>query len=255
MFNFIINKIYYVLFNIYYILNKKMKDPIIISFDGNIGSGKSSVMRYFEKNFHDFCKLKGKNLKICFLQEPVSIWENIIDKNDGKNVIEKFYEDNTKYGFAFQIMAYISRLSLFKKALSEDYDIIFTERSMYTDKNVFAKMLYNDGKIDEIEYQIYTKWFDEFVDCIKQMKIVYIRTTAETSDNRVKKRARQGETIPIEYLRNCHYYHETWLNTPENLEKGHVLIIDGNEETNTSQFIQNNYYDKLLKKVYDFTRY
>ena len=57
MFNFIINKIYYILFNIYYILNKKMKDPIIISFDGNIGSGKSSVMRYFEKNFQDFCKL------------------------------------------------------------------------------------------------------------------------------------------------------------------------------------------------------
>ena len=25
------------------------------------------------------------------------------------------------------------------------------------------KMLYDDGKINEIEYQIYNKWFDEFV--------------------------------------------------------------------------------------------
>ena len=30
------------------------KVPIVISFDGNIGSGKSSIVRYFEKNFEKF---------------------------------------------------------------------------------------------------------------------------------------------------------------------------------------------------------
>ena len=105
----------------------------------------------------------------------------------------------------FKMMAYISRLSLFKEALSKDYDIIFTERSIFTDRNVFAKMLYKDKKINEIEYKIYNKWFDEFSDCVKKMKIVYIRTTPEISDNRVKKRARTGESIPLSYLQNCHY--------------------------------------------------
>ena len=27
------------------------KQPIIISFDGNIGSGKSSIVKYFQKKF------------------------------------------------------------------------------------------------------------------------------------------------------------------------------------------------------------
>ena len=228
------------------------KQPIIISFDGNIGSGKSSVMKYFEKYFEKYCNLKTYHYKVCFLQEPVSVWENIIDKNDGKNVIEKFYENNEKYGFAFQMMAYISRLSLLKEALNQNYDIIFTERSVFTDRNVFAKMLYDTKMINEIEYQIYNKWFDEFSDCIKKMKIVYIRTTPQISEKRVLKRNRTGESISLFYLQNCHNYHDNWLYSPDLLEKGNVLVIDGNEETNTNIYINNKYYDNLMEKVYNF---
>ena len=231
-----------------------IKQPIIISFDGNIGSGKSSIVRYFQKNFEKFCNLKTYHYKICFLQEPVDIWESIIDPQDGKNIIEKFYGDNEKYGFTFQMMAYISRLSLFKEALSEDYDIIFTERSMFTDRNVFAKMLHKDKKINEIEYQIYNKWFDEFSDCVKKMKIVYIRTTPEISDKRIKERARTGESIPLSYLQNCHYHHDIWLYSPDIVENGNVLVINGNEETNTSIFIENKYYDNLMEKVFNFMK-
>ena len=84
------------------------------------------------------------------------------------------------------------------------------------------------------------------------MKIVYIRTTPQISDNRVKKRARTGESIPLSYLQNCHYYHDIWLYSPDQIEKGIVLVIDGNEETNTSIFINNKYYDCLMDKVFDF---
>ena len=231
--------------------SESKKTPIIVSFDGNIGSGKSSVVRYFEKNFAKFCNLKTYHYNICFLQEPVSIWESIKDE-DGKNAIEKFYENNERYSFAFQMMAYISRLSLFKEALMKNYDIIFTERSMYTDKNVFAKMLYDCKKMDSIEYQIYLKWFDEFAETIKDIKTIYIRTSPEICDKRVKFRSRLGENIPLQYLKDCHHYHDCWLNNIERIELGNVLIIDGNEETNTSQFIDNKYYDELMEKVFKF---
>jgi deoxyadenosine/deoxycytidine kinase len=225
--------------------------PIIISFDGNIGSGKSSVVRYFEKYFAKYCASKGYTCKICFLQEPVSTWESIKDEH-GKSIIENFYEDNERYSFEFQMMAYISRLSLLKEALKENYDIIITERSIYTDKYVFAKSLYDLKKMNAIEYQIYLMWFDEFSDIIKSMKIVYIRTTPEICDMRVKTRKRLGESIPIQYLKDCHYYHEIWLNNTLKIEEGLVLIINGNEETNTSNFIENKFYEEVTRKVYDF---
>lgn len=229
-----------------------IKKPIIISFDGNIGSGKSSAVQYFKQNFEKFCNLKTYHYKVCFLDEPVEQWEFIIDVEDGKNAIQKFYEDNEKYAFPFQMMAYISRLSLFKQALKEDYDIIFTERSMYTDKHVFAQMLYDNKKMNTIEYQIYLKWFDEFLETINAIKTVYIRTSPEICSKRVLKRARIGENIPLEYLKDCHHYHDRWLNDPSKIEKGNVLIIDGNEETNTSVFIENKYYEELMEKVFKF---
>ena len=229
-----------------------VKKPIIISFDGNIGSGKSSAVQYFKQNFEKFCNLKTYHYKVCFLDEPVQQWEFIIDVEDGKNAIQKFYEDNEKYAFPFQMMAYISRLSLFKQALKQDYDIIFTERSMFTDKNVFAQMLYDSKAMNTIEYQIYLKWFDEFLETINNIKTVYIRTSPEICEKRVLKRARLGENIPLSYLKDCHHYHDKWLNDPSKIEKGNVLIIDGNEETNTSVFIENKYYEELMEKVFKF---
>ena len=229
-----------------------LKKPIIISFDGNIGSGKSSAVQYFKQNFEKFCNLKTYHYKVCFLDEPVEQWEFIIDIEDGKNAIQKFYEDNKKYAFPFQMMAYISRLSLFKEALKKDYDIIFTERSMFTDKNVFAQMLYDNKKMNTIEYQIYLKWFDEFLETINSIKTVYIRTSPEICEKRVLKRGRLGENIPLQYLKDCHHYHDKWLNEPCKIEEGNVLVIDGNEETNTSLFIENKYYEELMEKVFKF---
>ncbi len=228
--------------------------PIIISIDGNIGSGKSSIVRYLKKNFTNFLEHKHNNIKVCFLDEPVDVWESIIDNNDNKNIIEKFYENNNKYAFAFQMMAYISRLKLLKNAIKENYDIIITERSILTDKNIFTKMLYNSGDINEIENQIYNKWFDEFSECIQNIKYIYIKTNPDICFTRVVERNRLGENISLSYLKNSHYFHEIWLNSVDLIEQGKVLVIDGNEKTNTSLFIKNNFYDKIIDNIYNFIK-
>tara|TARA_B100000965_G_scaffold304224_1_gene263021 strand:- start:1119 stop:1811 length:693 start_codon:yes stop_codon:yes gene_type:complete len=227
----------------------------ILSFDGNIGSGKSTIVKYFQKNFNKYCEKKNKYLKVCFLEEPVDTWESIKDKNTGNNIIQKFYENNEKYAFSFQMMAYITRLSLLKKALEKDYDIIITERSIYTDKHVFAEMLHKSKIMEDVEYEIYNKWFDEFSDVAKNIKTVYIRTCPEICNKRVNKRNRDGENIPLKYLKDCHYYHDIWLFEPDKLEKGNILVIDGNKETNTSLFIKNQYFDIIMEKVYNFIQH
>ena len=61
-----------------------------------------------------------------------------------------------------------------------------------------------------------------------------------------------GENIPLQYLKDCHHYHDRWLNEPGKIEEGNVLVIDGNEETNTSVFIENKYYEELMEKVFKF---
>ena len=185
----------------------------ILSFEGNIGSGKSSLVTEFKKYYMNKCNCK--ELKICFLQEPIDVWNTIKDKT-GKTVIECYYADQEKYAFAFQMMAYISRLTTLKTEITKGYDIIFTERCLFTDRNVFAKMLYDDGKINEIEYQIYNKWFDEFIKDFPEIEYIYLKTDPKTAFDRIVKRGRPGEDIPLEYLTKCHEYHENWLDQYKN---------------------------------------
>ena len=192
------------------------KKPKIFSVDGNIGSGKSTLVNEL-KNYYT------NNKKICFLQEPVSIWENIKDKN-GTNILVNYYNNQQKYAFTFQMMAYISRLSLLKNAVESNlYDIIITERSVETDKMIFAKMLYDMNIIEEIEYTIYNMWFTEFIKDLPKFKYIYVQTTPEISNERIIKRNRLGENIDIKYLEKCHNYHENWLNKNDK----NILIIDG----------------------------
>ena len=207
---------------------------ILVTVQGNIGSGKSTLVNNLQQRF-------GQNKKICFLQEPVDIWNTITDEN-GSSMIKLYYSDQKSYAFSFQMMAYISRLHLLKQALSEEYDVIISERSLDTDKNVFAKMLYDDGKIKEVEYKIYMKWFEEFKSEFPEEFVVYVKTTPKISHTRVNKRAREGEIIPISYLENCHEYHEKWLNTHS---KEKLLVLDGDIDICEQPQIMENWITQI----------
>jgi deoxyadenosine/deoxycytidine kinase len=177
----------------------------IISIDGNIGSGKSTLMEELKTYF-------SNNKNVVFLKEPVDEWETITDEN-GVTILEKFYENPSKYGFSFQIMAYISRLDVMRNAIKKNPNSIFiSERSLFTDKLVFAKMLFDSGNIELVNYKIYLKWFDTFAEDFPISKVIYVNTEPEICHQRIGKRSRTGESnIPLEYLQNCHKYHTNML--------------------------------------------
>lgn len=192
----------------------------LISIEGNIGSGKSTLIKLLRHN------VKKNNIE--FVDEPVEEWATITD-DDGKNILTKFYENQEKYSFAFQMMAYISRLNKLLNAFKNNNSYVITERSMTTDKYVFAKMLYDSGKMDMCEYQIYNKWFDAFNKDTEVTHVVYVKTKPSLCSERIHKRKRIGEDeIPQSYLDDCHHYHENMIN--ELMKRGvKVLELDGNE--------------------------
>jgi len=201
----------------------------IVSIEGNIGSGKSTLLANLRQHYEN-------NSNVVFLKEPVDEWEKIKDEN-GETILKKFYADQEKYSFPFQMMAYVSRLKVLRDTLktikndSENRNIvIITERSLYTDKMVFAKMLYDSKKIEHVNYQIYLNWFDTFSDEFPVKKVVYVKTSPEKCYQRIVKRSRTGEeNIPLDYLASCSNYHDNMLDK-QNLECVCLdqLILDGN---------------------------
>jgi len=174
-----------------------MGQPIIISIEGNIGAGKSTILEELKTRFGDSDDIK-------FVKEPVDIWETIQDE-EGKTILEKFYQDSKKYAFQFQVMALTTRLSLLRSTIRENPDckVIICERSVDADKQIFAKMLHNDGIISYIDYKIYCLLATEHARDFDMAGYVYINTDAEVCHQRILKRSRNGESqIELGYLQN-----------------------------------------------------
>ena len=111
---------------------------MLISIEGNIGSGKTTLFNILEKKLllNDYNNKK-------FMKEPIDNWLNLKD-NSNTNILELFYRDKSKWSFSFQICAFISKIKELEKYLI-DSDIIITERTVLTDRECFAKELYKNN--------------------------------------------------------------------------------------------------------------
>jgi deoxyguanosine kinase len=190
---------------------------MLISIEGNIGSGKSTII--------DFIKSQNRYV---YIDEPVQEWLSIRD-NQGNNALECFYKDQHKNAFCFQVLAYITRLTKLMEKINQIGDknvIVITERSIETDKNVFAKMLYDDGMISSIEWETYNYWFDSFKKSSNVDHIIYVKTSPDKCLERINTRNRVEESnITLDYLTKCNNYHDNWINNSST----HIITIDGHD--------------------------
>ena len=220
----------------------------IITIEGNIGSGKSTLLQHLKEKYSAITQTSNN---IIFLREPVDEWESIKDEN-GTTILQKFYADQKAYSFSFQMMAYISRLALLKEAIEKNPSaIIITERSLVTDKMIFARMLYDSGHIEHIDYQIYSKWFECFANDYPINKVVYVNSSPEICYSRIHERSRLGESeIPLDYLTTCDRYHKNMIESFSENEKINVMELNGN----TNIKIKENEYclSEWLNKIHDF---
>jgi deoxyadenosine/deoxycytidine kinase len=184
---------------------------IIISLDGNIGAGKSTLLTEIRKSIPE----------LYVVDEPVGQWTAL--KNEtGKNLLELFYEDKRRWAYTFQNCAILTRLKNIKDAVehldknTDGPQIILTERSVLTDKYVFAQMLRDSGDIDPLEWELYDSWFNIFSTQHKVNGIVYLSTSSTTSKERIHIRNRQGEDrIQLDYLDALDRQHKEWIETTD----------------------------------------
>lgn len=230
-----------------------MGQPIIISIEGNIGAGKSTILEELKTRLGDSDDIK-------FVKEPVDIWETIQDE-EGKTILEKFYQDSKKYAFQFQVMALTTRLSLLRSTIRENPDckVIICERSVDADKQIFAKMLHNDGIISYIDYKIYCLLATEHARDFDMDGYVYINADAEVCHQRILKRSRNGESqIELGYLQKCKQYHDDWLSEYKNWDcnqdkvKTHVLNLNTNQDVSYDIKDENDLGNKWIEAITQF---
>ena len=186
-----------------------MPSPILITLDGNIGAGKSTLLE----------AISSRIPYVTVIPEPVGEWLTMTNEK-GESLLSLFYKDKKRWAYTFQNCAILTRLMDTLKILKEYYAdptkprIIITERSVLTDRYVFAEMLHKQGIMDDLEWNLYMKWFNHFAADLPVEGIIHLTTGAQTSKDRIGIRGRTGEeSIPLEYLSDLDAQHRLWIAT------------------------------------------
>jgi deoxyadenosine/deoxycytidine kinase len=189
----------------------KMEDRRMILLEGNIGAGKSTVGR----------TLKESGL-FDFIEEPVEAWQD----GFASNLLDAFYSDMGRWAFTFQITAFVTRAKTWQEVLGlTNHRRVVLERSIFTDRYVFASNSHQLGGMTDVEWQVYCGLWDFLASnyCVEPDCILYYRTPAEICLERVRVRARHEESsLSLEYLHQLEALHDEWL-----LEHPNAVVLDG----------------------------
>ena len=202
--------------------NILMAEDNFIGISGLIGAGKTTLAREL-----------GKVLNLPVYYEPIV--EN--------EYLEDFYRDMKRYSFSFQIYLLNCRFRQHQQVLWNGTGGI-QDRTLYED-SIFAKVLYEDGNMEEREYKTYLNLFRNMSNFMKKNTlIVDLDVKPEESLRRIKLRARGCETgITVDYLTKLYNAYEEFLK-----EISKVIPVI---RVNYSKFKTAEEMAQIIKKEYD----
>lgn len=202
----------------------------IITFDGNIGCCKTSILNYFHKNY-----------KTAIDVEPIESWTNYL-----KNMY-----DTDKSTYNFQIKVWIDRCWIQEKSNV----IVMMERSPYFIRNVFVEKALEDKTISKDEYDNINKLHDTTDYLWQPNAFIYLRSNPENCFARIKKRNRESEkNIKLEYVERIHELHEANYKRADENNKN-IIVIDVENKTISdicSEIVSNNIYTEIVTKLYNY---
>ena len=193
--------------------------PLTIMVEGNIGSGKSTFLKHFEK---------FKNVKV--ITEPVHKWRDL----KGDNLLQRMYENPERWAFVFQTYVQLTMLEQHTDRCDEEVKIM--ERSLYSARYCFVENLFKAGKMQASEYEVISSWFEFLNSRMHNVDLgvdllIYLRTSPEKAMERMQKRSRGEENlISMSHIRDMHQLHEEWLIDSKYPRPGPVVVINADED-------------------------
>lgn len=167
-----------------------MKVGRIIVLAGNVGAGKSTIASAIAEGL-------GFNIH----------YESVSDNP----FLEDFYYDQKRWSYHLQTYFLYHRYCSLKEAEKSE-DTVF-DRSIYEDKEIFARNLFATGKMSEKEFSAYATMFDSMIKYLRKPDLlVYIDADVDTILARIRRRGRQMETaVPIAYWEQLDRLYTSWI--------------------------------------------
>ena len=160
---------------------------ILISIEGNIGVGKSTVLSRVRAAFEG-------DPRIVVVDEPVELWKE-------RGLLQAVYNKSLS-ATVFQQVAIASRVGAIGRATRDpSIEVVISERSPFSDKHVFAAS--NITGIDDVAYQVSFEDVMSLLPEFSERKFLILRADLNTVSSRIAGRSREAERgIERSYLQS-----------------------------------------------------
>ncbi|KAL6180345.1 hypothetical protein ACLB2K_047009 [Fragaria x ananassa] len=183
------------------------KKRLTFCVEGNISVGKSTFLKEIANTTLELQDL------VEVVQEPIDKWQDI--GPDHFNILNAFYAEPQRYAYTFQNYVFVTRVMQERASSGSIKPLRLMERSVFSDRMVFVRAVHEAKWMNEMEISIYDSWFDPVVSSLPGLipdGFIYLRASPDTCHKRMMKRHRAEEGgVSLEYLRDLHEKHESWL--------------------------------------------
>nr|CAD1818127.1 unnamed protein product [Ananas comosus var. bracteatus] len=183
------------------------KKRLTFCVEGNISVGKTTFLQRIANE-----TLELRDL-VEIVPEPIAKWQDV--GPDHFNILDAFYAEPQRYAYTFQNYVFVTRVMQERESAGGVKPLRLMERSVFSDRMVFVRAVYEANWMNEMEISIYDSWFDPVVSCLPGLipdGFIYLRASPDTCHKRMmlRKRAEEGG-VSLDYLRGLHEKHESWL--------------------------------------------
>ncbi|HZJ08951.1 MAG TPA: deoxynucleoside kinase [Trueperaceae bacterium] len=179
---------------------------LYVAVAGNIGAGKSALTKLLAERYH---------------LSPVF---EAVDENP---YLEDFYADMRRYAFHSQMFFLATRLRQHLRQVNPGLRVI-QDRTVYEDSAIFARLLRDDGVMDERDHDSYTTMYDAVSAALRPPDLlIYLRASLPTLKRHIRQRGRSYEAdIDDGYLERLGGLYEGWI---EDYTLSPVVAIPGDD--------------------------
>ncbi|MDD5753151.1 MAG: deoxynucleoside kinase [Methylococcales bacterium] len=180
---------------------------VFVNFEGNVGSGKSALMRKVSSKLSIIFKVHSH-------EENITAW---MCKGQGDSLLKMYYENPKEYAARFQYNAMSDRLMNTKNyntstEVWKGVHVVLNKRSRSSDR-VFARAHMELGNMSRLDMDIYEKMFVSLQMLLpEKADVTYVlQTPIETCMKNIAVKSRNGEErITAEYLRLLESLHNRY---------------------------------------------
>jgi len=165
--------------------------PLFVTVAGNIGAGKSSLTRLLAERFH---------------------WKPYFESVEDNPYLSDFYADMKRWSFHLQVY-FLSHRFMDHRHISEGVNSVIQDRSIYEDAEIFARNLFEMGRMEGRDYENYVSLFGAMTEYLRPPDLmIYLKASVDTLLRQIARRGRDFEKgIERAYLEKLNQHYNDWI--------------------------------------------